>query len=167
MDGHAQPGPGNQPDCYRCGAKGHRAGDPACKGKDGEVHKDAPEWYRKQNKGGKGRGKGKGKGKGIQNGACCWHQMAIDYWMLMHGNPKPPRHRFAVYCDDISAGANTLEEVYELFEALICCCAKAGIQIKARKSEVCLGSEASLFTITSFQNMVQNQRRPICARSGT
>ena len=67
MDGHAQPGPGNQ-SCYRCGTKGHRAGDPACRGKDGEVHKDAPEWYRKQNKGGKGRGKGKGKGKGKQKG---------------------------------------------------------------------------------------------------
>ena len=36
---------------------------PACRGKDGEVHKDAPEWYRKQNKGGKGRGKGKGKAR--------------------------------------------------------------------------------------------------------
>ena len=26
------------------------------------------------------------------------------------GNPKTLRHRFAVYCDDIAAGANTLEE---------------------------------------------------------
>jgi hypothetical protein len=67
MDGHAQPCPGNQ-SCYRCGVKGHRAGDPTCRGKDGEVHKDAPEWYRKQNKGRKGRSKGKGKGKGKQNG---------------------------------------------------------------------------------------------------
>jgi hypothetical protein len=49
------------------------------------------------------------------------------------GNPKTLRHRFAVYCDDIAAGANTLEELYNLFEALICCCAKAGIQIKAVK----------------------------------
>ena len=49
------------------------------------------------------------------------------------GNPKTLRHRFAVYCDDIAAGANTLEELYELFEALICACAKAGIQIKAAK----------------------------------
>jgi hypothetical protein len=47
------------------------------------------------------------------------------------GNLKTLRHRFAVYCDDIAAGANTLEELYELFEALICCCHKAGIQIKA------------------------------------
>jgi hypothetical protein len=50
--------------------KGHRAGDPSCKGKEGDVHKDAPEWFRKQNgtraPGGKGKGKGKGKmgGKG-------------------------------------------------------------------------------------------------------
>ena len=49
------------------------------------------------------------------------------------GNPKTLRHRFAVYCDDIAAGANTLEELYELYEALICCCWKAGIQIKAGK----------------------------------
>jgi hypothetical protein len=66
MDGHTQPGPDMQC-CYRCGIKGHRAGDPACKGKEGEVHKDAPEWFRKQNgtraQGGKGKGKGSGKGK--------------------------------------------------------------------------------------------------------
>jgi hypothetical protein len=49
------------------------------------------------------------------------------------GNLKTLRHRFAVYCDDIAAGANTLEELYELFEALICACHKAGIQIKAEK----------------------------------
>jgi hypothetical protein len=33
------------------------------------------------------------------------------------GNPKTLRHKFAVYCDDICAGADTLEELYELFEA--------------------------------------------------
>ena len=71
MDGHTQPGPGNQ-SCYRCGVKGHRTGDPACKGKEGEIHRDAPEWFRKQSgspqKGGRGRGNGKGKGKGKQKG---------------------------------------------------------------------------------------------------
>jgi hypothetical protein len=71
VDGHTQPGPGNQ-SCYRCGTKGHRAGDPACKGKEGEVHKDAPEWFRKQNgnpqRGGRGRRNGKGKGKEKQKG---------------------------------------------------------------------------------------------------
>jgi hypothetical protein len=35
--------------------------------------------------------------------------------------------------DDIAAGADTLEELYELFEALLCCCAKAGIQVEAAK----------------------------------
>jgi hypothetical protein len=49
------------------------------------------------------------------------------------GHLKTLRHRFAVYCDDVAAGANTLEELYEPFEALICCCHKAGIQIKAAK----------------------------------
>jgi hypothetical protein len=49
------------------------------------------------------------------------------------GNPKTLRHRFAIYCDDIAAGADTLEELYELLEALICCCYRAGIQIKAGK----------------------------------
>jgi hypothetical protein len=36
------------------------------------------------------------------------------------GNPKTLMHRFAIYCDDITAGADTLEELYELLEALIC-----------------------------------------------
>ena len=49
------------------------------------------------------------------------------------GSFKTLRHKFAVYCDDIAAGANSLEELYELFEALLCCCAKAGIQVKASK----------------------------------
>ncbi len=39
MDGHTQrPG---QMKCY--GTSDHRAGDPACKAKEGEVHKEAPE----------------------------------------------------------------------------------------------------------------------------
>ncbi len=42
------------------------------------------------------------------------------------GNLKTLRHRFAIYCDDIAAGADTLEELYELFEALICCCVELG-----------------------------------------
>ena len=49
------------------------------------------------------------------------------------GNLKTLRHRFAVYCDDIAAGADTMEELYELFEALICACKRAGIQVKASK----------------------------------
>ena len=49
------------------------------------------------------------------------------------GNSKTLRHRFAMYCDDISAGADTLEELYDLLEAIICCCYRAGIQVKAGK----------------------------------
>ena len=43
------------------------------------------------------------------------------------GNLKTLRHKFTVYCDDICAGADSIEELYELFEALICCCKRAGI----------------------------------------
>jgi hypothetical protein len=54
-----------------------------------------------------------------------------------NGSPKTLRHKFrhkfAVYCDDIAAGANTFEELYDLYEVLLCCCAKAGIQVKATK----------------------------------
>ena len=49
------------------------------------------------------------------------------------GNLKTLRHRFAIYCDDIAAGADTLEELYDLLEARICCCYMAGIQVKAGK----------------------------------
>jgi hypothetical protein len=52
------------------------------------------------------------------------------------GNLKTLRHRFAIYCDDIVAGADTLEELYELLEALLCCCHKAGIQVKAGNSSL-------------------------------
>jgi hypothetical protein len=38
------------------------------------------------------------------------------------GNPKTLRHRFAIYCDDIAAGADILEELYDLLE---CCCNRA------------------------------------------
>jgi hypothetical protein len=50
-------------------------------------------------------------------------------------NSNTLRHKFAVYCDDICAGAETLEELYELFEALICCWKWAGIQVKANKTK--------------------------------
>ncbi len=43
------------------------------------------------------------------------------------GNLKTLRHKFAVYCDDICADADSLDELYERFEALICCCKRAGI----------------------------------------
>ncbi len=82
------------------------------------------------------------------------------------GNPKTLRHRFAIYYDDIAAGADTLEELYELLEALICCCNRAGIQIKAGKlkfgvSKVVFhnctiskeGTEPKAANICSFINM--------------
>jgi hypothetical protein len=47
--------------------------------------------------------------------------------------PAKWRHCFASYADDITAGADTLEELFELLKALIECFDKAGIQVKARK----------------------------------
>ncbi len=47
--------------------------------------------------------------------------------------PAKWRHRFASYADDITAGADTLEELFELLKALIECFDKAGVQVKARK----------------------------------
>ena len=82
------------------------------------------------------------------------------------GNPKTLRHRFAIYCDDIAAGADTLDELYELYEALICCCHRAGIQIKAGKVKFGvkkvvfhnytiskLGTEPKEANLCSFANM--------------
>ena len=67
LDGFDQPGPNAGP-CFRCGQKDHRASDAACKRKEGDFQKDAPEWFKRkagEKKGtGNGYGKGKGKGKG-------------------------------------------------------------------------------------------------------
>ncbi len=52
-------------------------------------------------------------------------------------NPKILRHRFAIYCDDIAAGADILEELYELYEALICY--SIGPQFKSRQEKSSLG----------------------------
>ncbi len=35
-----------------------------------------------------------------------------------NGSPKTLRHKFTVYCDDIAAGANTLEELYTIYMKL-------------------------------------------------
>jgi hypothetical protein len=43
------------------------------------------------------------------------------------------RHRFACYADDIAAGADTLEELFELFKALVEALRLGGIQVKAQK----------------------------------
>jgi hypothetical protein len=49
--------------------------------------------------------------------------------------PKEYRHRIAKYADDMTAGADTLEELLEIYKALIVALDKAGIQIKASKVE--------------------------------
>ncbi len=46
--------------------------------------------------------------------------------------PAKWRHHFASYADDIAAGADTLEELFELLKTLIECFDKAGIQVKAQ-----------------------------------
>ena len=58
--------------------------------------------------------------------------------------PAKWRHRFASYADDIAAGADTLEELFEMLKALIECFDQAGIQVKASKlifgvREICKG----------------------------
>ena len=55
---------------------------------------------------------------------------AMDKYM-----PKEYRHRIALYADDMAAGANTLEELFEIYKALVITLAKAGIQIKSSKVE--------------------------------
>ncbi len=80
---------------------------------------------------------------------------------------KTLRHEFAVYCDDIYAGADTIEELYELFEALICCCKRAGIQVKASKTKfsvekvtfhnytiTCEGAQPKDATLCFIRNMI-------------
>jgi hypothetical protein len=53
-----------------------------------------------------------------------------------NGSPKTLRHKFAVYCDDIAAGANSLDELYDLYEALLCCCARREYKSKPAKSSL-------------------------------
>ena len=55
---------------------------------------------------------------------------AMDKYM-----PPEWRHRIALYADDMAAGANTLEELFEIYKALVKTLAKAGIQIKSSKVE--------------------------------
>ncbi len=49
--------------------------------------------------------------------------------------PPEWRHRIALYADDMVAGANTLEELFEIYKALVKTLVKAGIQIKSSKVE--------------------------------
>ncbi len=57
--------------------------------------------------------------------------------------PPEWRHRIALYADDMAAGADTLEELFEIYKALVKMLAKAGIQIKSSKVE--FGVEENTF----------------------
>ena len=70
--------------------------------------------------------------------------------------PKEYRHRIAMYADDMAAGADTLDELLEIYKALIVALDKAGIQIKASKVE--FGVEA----ITFHNYRVIGALRTIC-----
>jgi hypothetical protein len=63
---------------------------------------------------------------------------AMDKYM-----PPKWRHRIALYADDMAVGANTLEELFEIYKALVTTLAKAGIQIKSSKVE--FGVEEIIF----------------------
>ena len=47
--------------------------------------------------------------------------------------PWQYRHRFALMADDIAAGSDSLEELFDLYKMLIKCLAEAGIQVKPQK----------------------------------
>ncbi len=55
---------------------------------------------------------------------------AIDKYM-----PAKYRQCIATYADDMAAGAETLEELFELYKALVTVLDQAGIQVKASKVE--------------------------------
>ena len=59
---------------------------------------------------------------------------AMDKYM-----PPEWRHRIALYADDMAAEANTLEELFEIYKALVKTLAKAGIQIKPQQSGIWSG----------------------------
>jgi len=49
--------------------------------------------------------------------------------------PAKYRHCIAMFADDMAAGADTLEELFEIYKALVMALDKAGIQVKASKVE--------------------------------
>ncbi len=55
---------------------------------------------------------------------------AMDKYM-----PPEWRHRIALYADDMTAGVDTLEVLFEIYKALVKTLAEAGIQIKSSKVE--------------------------------
>ncbi len=56
-----------------------------------------------------------------------------------NGSPKTLRQKFAVYCDDIAAGADTLEELFCLYEALLYGGSRLAYKSKPLKSNLELG----------------------------
>ena len=61
-------------------------------------------------------------------------QTAFHNAMDKHLPPKY-RHRIALFADDMAAGANSMEELFEIYKALIQALHLAGIQLKASKVE--------------------------------
>ena len=45
--------------------------------------------------------------------------------------PPEYRHRIAMFADDMAAGADSLEELFEVYKALVVALDKADIQVKA------------------------------------
>ena len=56
---------------------------------------------------------------------------AMDEYIPLEYN----RHKIALYADDMAAGADTLEELFEIYKALVITLHKTGIQVKASKVE--------------------------------
>ncbi len=77
-------------------------------------------------------------------------------------NLKSLRHKFATYYDDIAAGADTLEELYELLETLLCCCYRAGIQVKAGKLKFGV-PEVIFHNYTIYQDGTGPEAVNVCA----
>ena len=57
-------------------------------------------------------------------------QTAFHNAMDQHMPPEY-RHRIAMFADDMAAGADSLEELFEIYKALVIALDKAGIQVKA------------------------------------
>jgi hypothetical protein len=55
---------------------------------------------------------------------------AMDKFM-----PAQYRHCIAMFADDMAAGADSLEELFEIYKALVTALDKAGIQVKASTVE--------------------------------
>ncbi len=56
---------------------------------------------------------------------------AMDKYM-----PLEYRHRIALYADDMVAGADTLEELFKIYQALVITLDKAGIQFKSQQGGI-------------------------------